>query len=212
MLGLLTKYVLPIKVVVMETFKILERGELAAVASPFRQQLLDALVTPDSAAGLARRYDMSRQRIGYHMRDLEAAGCIEVAGERRQRGLTEKLYRTRPLAYVHSPPSTDRLKRQDRYSWAALVSLVARTLRDLVSLRHAADAQRKRLATLGLEAELNFETPAERRAFSEDLIEAIEGVLKQHERPRSEKSRAFRLVVGAFPQPPERSPKHDQTH
>lgn len=193
----------------METFKILDSQELAAMASPFRQQLLEALTTPDSAAGLARRYDMSRQRIGYHMRGLEKAGCIEVAGERQQRGLTEKLYRTRPLAYVHSPPLADRLKREDRFSWAALVSVIARTLRDLVNLRRAADAEGKRLATLGLEAELHFETPAERQAFTEDLIDAVERVLRSHERPRSDKSRGFRLVLGAFPQPPERSVRDD---
>ncbi len=60
----------------MDTFKILERQELGAMASPFRQQLLHALTTPGSAIGLARRFEMSRQRIGYHMRELERAGCI----------------------------------------------------------------------------------------------------------------------------------------
>jgi DNA-binding transcriptional ArsR family regulator len=196
----------------MESFKILESEELSAVSSPFRQRLLEALTTPDSAASLARRYDMSRQRIGYHMRDLEKAGCIEQAGERQQRGLTEKLYRTRPLAYVHSPPSSDLLSRRDRFSWAALVNLVGRTLADLVALRRGADAQGKRLATLGIEAEVYFDTPAQRKAFTEDLIDAVEGVLREHERPVVEKSRGFRVIVGAFPKPPERREKNDQRH
>ena len=196
----------------MESFKILETDELNAVSSPFRQRLLEALTTPHSAASLARRYDMSRQRIGYHMRDLEKAGCIERAGERQQRGLTEKLYRTRPLAYVHAPPSTDRLSRQDRFSWAALVNLVGRTLADLVALRRGADAEGKRLATLGIEAEVYFETPAQRKAFTEDLIDAVEGVLRDHERPLGKKSRGFSVIVGAFPKPSERSAENDQRH
>ena len=186
----------------MNSFKMLETEELAAVASNFRQQLLADLSTPHSAASLARRYDMSRQRIGYHMRDLEKAGAIAVCSERQQRGLTEKLYQTRPIAYVHAPPSKDRLRRQDRFSWAALVSLVGRTLADLVRLRRAADADGKRLATLGLEAELHFNSPTDRKAFTEDLLDAVETVLKRHEQPRSARTRTFRVILGAFPEPP----------
>jgi len=182
-------------------FKLLDREALSAMASPFRQQLLHTLVTPSSAVNLARRFDMSRQRIGYHMRDLERAGCIEPVGERPQRGLTEKLYRTKPMAWVLAPPRSDSASQRDRYSWAALVDLVARALWDLVSLRRRADAAGKRLATVALEAELHFESPAERKAFTEALVDAVETVVREHEQPRSSQSRAFRLVLGAFPQP-----------
>ncbi len=192
----------------MDTFKILERQELGAMASPFRQQLLHALTTPGSAIGLARRFEMSRQRIGYHMRELERAGCIEITGERQRRGLKEKLYRTKPMAYVYSPPSNERLRRHDRFSWAALVNLIARTLWDLVSLRRKADAEGKRLATLAIEADLYFETPTQRKAFTESLVDAIEQVVRDHEMPKSDKARAFRLVVGAFPKPAQ-EPNHD---
>ena len=192
----------------MDTFKILERQELGAMASPFRQQLLHTLTTPGSAIGLARRFEMSRQRIGYHMRELERAGCIEITGERQRRGLKEKLYRTKPMAYVYSPPSNERLRRHDRFSWAALVNLIARTLWDLVSLRRKADAAGKRLATLAIEADLYFETPTERKAFTESLVDAIEQIVRDHEKPKSDKARAFRLVVGAFPKPAQ-EPDHD---
>jgi DNA-binding transcriptional ArsR family regulator len=193
----------------MDTFKILEPQELGAMASPFRQQLLESLATPDSASGLARRYEMSRQRIGYHMRDLERAGCIEITGERQHRGLKEKLYRTRPMVYAFAPPSDEQRQRQDQFSWAALVDLVARTLWDLMSLRRKADAQGKRLATLAIEADLYFETPAQRKAFTESLIDAVEDVVRDHEQPKSETARAFRLVIGAFPKPAKKEPDHD---
>ncbi len=189
-------------------FTILESDALAAMASPIRQRLLESLSVPDSASGLARRFDMSRQRIGYHMRDLERAGCIELAGQRQQRGLTEKLYRTRPLAFVSAPPRVDEPARRDRFAWATLVNLAARMLWHLVSLRRRADAAGKRLATLALEAEVFFDSPAERKAFSEALISAVEGVVRDHEKPRSEKSRGFRLVLGAYPQPEKRD--HDR--
>ncbi len=185
----------------MTSYKIIENSELSALASPLRQRLLDALTTEDSASGLARRFDMSRQRIGYHMRDLEKAGCIEAVGTRQQRGLTEKLYRARPIAFVHSPPGIDTksLRKRDRFSWAALVNLLARSLGDLITLRRNADKASKRLATLALEADLNFESPGARMAFTEDLLDAVETVLSRHETPASEKSRHFRLVLGAYP-------------
>lgn len=184
----------------MEAFRILEYRDVQALASPVRQQLLERLSTPNSAAGLAAELGTSRQRIGYHMRALEQADLIEAVEERRVRGLTERLYRTRPLAFVMSPHEggePDRVR--ERFSWAALINLVARTLWDLVSLRRKADAAGKRLATLALDAELSFETPAERKAFAEDLIDAVERVVRCHERPRSDKTRAFRLVLGAYP-------------
>lgn len=182
-------------------FTLLEPDALAAMASPIRQRLLRSLATPDSASGLARRFDMSRQRIGYHMRDLERAGCIELAGQRQQRGLTEKLYRTRPLAYVSAPPGVDEPAHRDRFAWATLVNLAGRMLWHLVSLRRRADAAGKRLATLALEADLYFDSPAERKAFTEALMDAVEGVIREHEKPRSARSRGFRLVLGAYPRP-----------
>jgi DNA-binding transcriptional ArsR family regulator len=184
----------------MEAFRILEPNQLNVMASPFRQDLLHALSTPKSAIRLARDYKMSRQRIGYHMRDLERSGCIEVVGERQARGLKEKLYRTKPMAFVYAPRDSELPDAtRDRYSWATLVNLAARTLWDVITLRRRADAAGKRLATLALDAELHFETPAERKAFTEALIDAIERVCREHEHSPSDKSRAFRLVLGAYP-------------
>lgn len=182
----------------MDSFKILGHDDVAALATPLRQQLLDALKEPDSAASLARRFDMSRQRIGYHMRELERAGCIELTSERRQRGLTERLYRARPIAFVRGETRPDRkLAARDRHSWVALVNGLAQALWELVTLRRRADAAGKRLATLTLEAELSFASPAERRAFTQDLIDAVEGVIARHDDPAGE--RRFRMILGAYP-------------
>jgi predicted ArsR family transcriptional regulator len=199
----------------MNSFKILEPDQLNVMASPFRQGLLHALSTPKSATRLARDYKMSRQRIGYHMRDLERSGCIEVAGERQARGLKEKLYRTKPMAFVYAPRNSELPDAtRDRYSWATLVNLAARTLWDVIMLRRLADAASRRLATLALDAELHFETPAQRKAFAEELIDAVERVCRKHERLPSEKTRAFRLVLGAYPnlERPKRSGESNSKH
>jgi DNA-binding transcriptional ArsR family regulator len=182
----------------MNAFKILDRDEIGALSTPLRRELIEALEEPGSATSLARRFDMSRQRIGYHMRELEKAGCIELAGERPRRGLTERLYKARPLAYVRGEAAPDRrLAERDRFSWAALVNGLAQALWELVTLRRRADAAGKRLATLTLEAELRFSSPTERKAFTEDLIDAVETVLTRHDNPDG--ARRFRMILGAYP-------------
>ncbi|RZJ43087.1 MAG: ArsR family transcriptional regulator, partial [Brevundimonas sp.] len=56
--------------------------------APIRRRILAALVEPASAAGLAKQLDMPRQKIGYHLKALEDAGLIRLAGERKKRGFT----------------------------------------------------------------------------------------------------------------------------
>lgn len=181
-------------------FQFLSAGGMAAMATPFRQQLLAALAEPDSAANLARRFGMSRQRIGYHMRELERAGCIELTGERQQRGLTERLFQVRPLAFVLGPErGAASVSARERFSWAALLSLMAGVIWDLVRLRARADAAGKRLATLALEAEVAFASPRARRAFTEDLLKAVQETVARHHDPEAAEGRRFRVVVGALP-------------
>ena len=183
----------------MNRFKMLDSGDLAALASPFRRQLLEELSDrADSAASIARRHDMSRQRVGYHMRELVKAGLLEVVEERAQRGLKEQLYRTRPLAFVHGPERLPPRDVHDRYSWAALVNLLARALWDLVRVRRAADAAKKRVATLAIETEVRFANPSDRAAFTEALAKSVASLVDAYQAPDAS-GRSFRLVVGAYP-------------
>jgi DNA-binding transcriptional ArsR family regulator len=58
---------------------------------PERRRLLEALrEEPDSASGLARRLDDSRQRLNYHLRTLEEAGLVELREERRRGNCVER--------------------------------------------------------------------------------------------------------------------------
>lgn len=178
----------------------LDPETVCAVGSTFRQELLGLLSTPDSAAGVARRLGMSRQRVGYHMRELERAGCIAAAGERPARGLTEKLYRAVPIAWAHRPEGAAAPRSlRDRFSWATLVSVATHMLADLASLRRRADAAGQRLATLALTAEVRFDSAAERKAFSEELLQAVDTVLRRYDKPKTDSTRSFRLVLGAYP-------------
>ena len=59
-----------------------ERARLAL--SPIRRRLLMALRKPESATTLAAALDLTRQRVGYHLRALEKAGLIELDHERKR--------------------------------------------------------------------------------------------------------------------------------
>ena len=63
-----------------DALQIIEDPDRAATAlSPDRRRLLSALAEePDSATGLAERLGDSRQRLNYHLRELERAGFLEL--------------------------------------------------------------------------------------------------------------------------------------
>ena len=58
---------------------------------PVRSRLLAELTKPASAATLAARLGMARQKINYHLRALEAQGLVRMAELRHWGGLTERL-------------------------------------------------------------------------------------------------------------------------
>ena len=183
-----------------------ERATL--LLDPDRQRLLAALEeTPDSASGLARRFGDSRQRINYHLRELEAAGFVELAEERRRGNCIERVLRATARHYVIDPAALGSLaagepgRLQDRFSATYLIALAARAIHELAAIREGAGKARKRLATFSMEAEIALAAPADFRAFAEDLARAVAGVAARHQDDRAGDGRRFRLVLGAYPVP-----------
>ena len=114
--------------------------DLAAVLSPVRRQLLENLREPDSATGLARKLGIPRQKINYHLRQLERAGLVELEEERQRRGCLERRVRVTARAFVISPQFLEGLAAdpdsiQDRFSSAYLVASAARVVSEVASLR-----------------------------------------------------------------------------
>src|SRR5688572_16389638 len=88
----------------MHDVEVIESTEAAAAAlDPVRAQLLAELATPASAAGLAARVGITRQKVNYHLKALESHGLVELAEERRHGGITERVLRASASSYVVSP-------------------------------------------------------------------------------------------------------------
>ncbi|HEY6320900.1 MAG TPA: helix-turn-helix domain-containing protein [Thermoanaerobaculia bacterium] len=182
-----------------------------------RSRLLAELAEPASAAALAARLGIARQKVNYHLRALETHQLVTVAGERRWGGLTERLLVASAESYVVSPdvlgPVAGGLEeRADRLSASYLIALAARAIREVGALLRRAREVGKRLPTLSIDTEFRFRSAAERAAFSAELAQAVAGLAARYHDEAAPEGRSHRLVIMVHPllaPPPgfDRSPK-----
>ena len=119
------------------TLQIVQSPEKAGVLlQPGRLRLLEQLTEPDTAAGLARRLGVPRQKLNYHLRELEREGFLELIEERRKGNCMERVVRAVAREFLIAPRGadhkTDRVT-ADRFSAAYLASTAARLIRELAS-------------------------------------------------------------------------------
>lgn len=179
---------------------------------PVRSRLLSELAMPASAATLAGRVGLTRQKVNYHLHALEAHGLVRLAEERKWGGLTERLLVATATSYVVSPDAlgpvaVDPDREVDRLSASYLIALGARVVREVGDLVRRASAAHKRLATLAVDTEVRFRSPTDRAAFSAELSEAIAGLVSKYHDESAPGGRAHRLVVVAHPVPQRSDPE-----
>jgi DNA-binding transcriptional ArsR family regulator len=179
----------------------------AAVAlDPIRSRLLAELGEPASAANLAERVGLARQKVNYHLRTLEAHSLVREAEQRQWGGLTERLFVATASSYVVSPgalgpAAVDPGRTRDRLSASYVIALAARVVREVAGLWSAARRAEKRLATLALDSEIRFASAAERAAFTDELTQAIARLIARYHQGGSHSGREHRLLVMAYPKP-----------
>ena len=187
--------------------EVIDDPAAAVVAlDPVRARLLAELAEPASAAALAARLGLARQKVNYHLRTLEAHGLVRAAGERRWGGLTERLLVATAASYVVSPgalgeAASDPGRASDRLSARYLIALAARVVREVGALARRAEQADRRLATLGLDAEITFRSAAERAAFADELTTAVTSLVSRYHDETAAGGRRHRLVVAAHPLP-----------
>ncbi|MGJ4855728.1 ArsR/SmtB family transcription factor [Labrys sp. La1] len=74
-----------------------------------KSRILAELVTPASAASLANKVGLTRQKVNYHLRALEEQQLVHAVEERRRGGLTERLIVASAASYIVSPAVLGRL-------------------------------------------------------------------------------------------------------
>jgi DNA-binding transcriptional ArsR family regulator len=201
----------------MLNIQVIEDPIAATVAlEPIRSRLLSELATPASAATLAVRVGLARQKISYHLNTLESHGLVRLVEERKWGGLTERLLVASAASYVVSPSAlgpvaVDPSREADRLSASYLIALGSRIVREVADLVRRAKETGKRLATLSVDAEVRFRSATDRAAFTQELTEVIAKLVSKYHDASAPGGRAHRLVVVAHPLPQKIHPKKEQS-
>jgi DNA-binding transcriptional ArsR family regulator len=183
-----------------------DAARAASLMDPKRIALLERLGEPGSASSLARDLGIPRQRINYHLRELEKAGFVEFVEERRRGNCVERLVKATAHSYLISPEVLGSLGRtpdeqHDRFSASYLMAAAGRMLRDLSEHVGRAAAAKRRVATLTLHTDIRFATAEDRTAFGEELAAAVARLATKYHDDNTPGGRTFRLIVGAYPAP-----------
>jgi DNA-binding transcriptional ArsR family regulator len=190
--------------VVLATLQIVQSPEKAGVLlQPGRLRLLEELTEPDSAAGLSRRLGVPRQKLNYHLRELEREGFLELIEERRKGNCMERVVRAVAREFLIAPRTRDDVTADrvttDRFSAAYLASTAARMIRELASFCIRARRAGKRVATLTLETEIRFASAESRAAFAEEMTASIAQLAAKYHNDQAEGGRRFRLLSAVYP-------------
>ncbi|MFG2499669.1 ArsR/SmtB family transcription factor [Streptomyces sp. NPDC048441] len=175
----------------------------AASLDPIRAGLLAELAAgPASAAMLAGRVGLPRQKVNYHLKALERHGLVELAGERRKGNVTERLMRASAASYVISPTALGAIqpdpgRARDQLSARWLLAVAARLVRDVGALITGAAKARQGLATYALDGEVRFASAADRAAFIAELTEGVGGLIDKYGTAAG--GREHRVVVAVHP-------------
>ena len=192
---------------------VIDNPAAATVAlEPVRSRLLAELAKPASAAALAARLGIPRQKVNYHLRALEAHGLVRVAEKRQWGGLTERLLVATANSYVVSPRAlgpiaADPARSADRLSASYLIALGARLVREVGDLLRRALETNKRLPTLAIDTEIRFRSAADRAAFTDELTRAVTTLVARYHDAAAPGGRSHRLVIVAHPTPSESADK-----
>lgn len=194
----------------MLELEVIDRPEAAALAlDPVKNRILAALTTPGSAASIASRVGLTRQKVNYHLRALEAHRLVEPVEERQWGGLTERRMVATAASYIVSPAAlgsiaADPARSHDRLSASYLIALAARIVREVGDLWRRARENDKRLATLSLDTVIRFKSPAERAAFTGELTSAITSLAARYH-DEAPGARPHRLIIASYPAPDDKA-------
>lgn len=193
----------------MNEIEVIEDPAAATVAlDPIRSRLLAEMSQPASAATLAGRVGLARQKVNYHLRTLEAHGLVKVAEKRQWGGLTERLLIASSASYVVSPsalgpvapnPSHD----TDRLSASYLIALAARVIQEVNKLLLGAKAANKKLPALSIDTQIRFRSAADRAAFTKEFTATVTQLAARYHDESAPEGRWHRLVVLAHPFSPQ---------
>jgi DNA-binding transcriptional ArsR family regulator len=174
---------------------------LQVLAHPLRVRLLSALREPASAATAARDIGEPRQKVNYHLKELERVGLVRPVEQRLVGNLVETLYQSVASTFVladdalWSDPRRAQAMREQQ-SLERLVDIGRRLHRDATALLDRAAFDGEEIPSAAMEVEVRLGSEDERAAFLREVIKAIRPILDRHGR---KSGTPYRVALAAYP-------------
>lgn len=189
----------------MDDIQVLEDpAAVEAALDPVRASILGALTEPGSATTVAAAVGLSRQKVNYHLKTLEAHGLVQPAETRAWGGITERFVRRSARHLVVSPDvvqiaAINPNEVADHLSAAYMIAVNARTVSEVGAIARDATAG-VRLPTLTIDTVIGFGSPEDRAAFSAELQSAVAILIAKY---HHDDGRPHRLTISSYPRPKE---------
>jgi DNA-binding transcriptional ArsR family regulator len=196
-----------------QAVRVIHEPERAGVLlNPLRIKILEELLRePESASGVARSLKLPRQKVNYHLRELEKEGLVELVEERRKGNCVERVVRATARSYLVNPAAlgaiaADPSAVKDQFSSTYLIAVAARAIQDLALLRERASKARKGLPTFTLQSEVRFASAADQDSFVEQLSNAVARLIARYHDEKATGGRRFQIFLGSYPSPARGTP------
>ena len=174
---------------------------LHVLGHPLRVQILEALREPASAATVARQIGQTRQKVNYHLKELEQAKLVEQLRERRVGNFVESIYQAVARSFLVSPEvawsdprRVETLRKQ--HSLQTLVLLGERLQTDAAVLVDRAAFDGEEIASASVVTEARFASEADRETFLDEYLRATAELLDKYGK---REGAAYRIVLAAYP-------------
>ncbi len=189
----------------VQSIESLERA--SALLHPLRLRILARAIEPVSAVELAKELGSSPQKLNYHLKALEKAGLLVKVREEKKRNLTKAYYQARAKRLWFSPRlvaehGDEARATRDRLSLHNLLGLAHGLEQDVIRVLNREEREPRGAASLGVKAELRFRDGEARRAFMEEYMAVLDGLVRKYgPSPASGGSAGerFTAVVAVYP-------------
>jgi hypothetical protein len=184
--------------------------QAATLLHPFRIDLLKQMVEPRTCPELGATFDMTAQKIYYHIKALEKADLVEKVSENRVRGVVEGVYQARARSYWLAPKLVGMVGgtqiAQDQTSLRFLLSLTEEMHEEIGHLGQKSEVGQT-VPSLGLSAHIYLPDGKRRAAFLEDVQAVFQMLARKYGIPADETTdelmgKAFRLILACYPAEP----------
>jgi len=183
-----------------------------SLLDPLRRSILEQLREPGSATSVAQELDLPRQRVNYHVRELEREGLLRHIQDRRRGNCLERVVRAVARVFVVDPdllglipahPDTHPKGTDAPFSSTALLASAGRTIAAVGALHDASAPDGRRIPTLSLETQIRFRSARDEVEFAQVIERVLQRLVTRYDTPSpssgAASGRTFRIALGGHP-------------